>query len=289
MTVLVTPPELVRTYNSHSYDDAWDAVEDYQRVLEYTGRHPNKGSSAVASALDLPRGRVHPWMNGSRPAQVRAIQIAEEHDWLPLQTTDELFPTFNRLVAWVYSRGSITEAEYTPTFICHEESERERLADLFETLGVTYTIYREETTAKATEAHLSEHSTIIGRLLVLLGAPLGPRTHATTLPDYLTSPEPATPATDTPDPREHARTFAETYLANTARYWSWNDGFVVRHEDRSPDYLHSLATVLAYASDSDCIDVHSDSLFLPTPLVDDLCPQLVNEQQSENGNERTEL
>ncbi len=309
MPIPVTPPDLARTYNSQSYEDAWKAVEDYQRVLEYTGRHPNKGSSAVASALNLPRGRVHPWMNGSRPAPIRAIQIAEEHEWLPLNTDDALFPTFNRLVAWIFSRGSISEAEYAPMFSCDQESEQDRLAELFETIGVEYTIYREESTEKATEARISEHRTIIGRLLVLIGAPRGPRTDATTLPNYLTPPAdtpttdttqdttpttkdtasaasvstpPATDDTDntqTPErthPREHAWTFANTYLANTARYWPWKEGFVVRHEDRSPEYLHSLATVLEHAGESNSIEVNPDSLFLPTPLAEKLCPELTS-------------
>lgn len=297
MPVLVSPPDLARTYNSQSYEDAWEAVEDYQRVLEYTGRHPNKGSSAVASALELPRGRVHPWMEGSRPAPVRAIQIAEERDWLPLSTTDAVFPTFNRLVAWVYSRGSISEAKYSPMFTCHHESERERLAEYFETLGVDHTIYRDDTTAKATEARIIEHRTIVGRLLVLLGAPLGSRSDATTLPSYLTPPSDTAPDTTSNTDttieqvddqvsaaaaREHAQTFADTYLANTARYWAWEDGFVVRHEDHSSEYFRSLATVLAFAAGTDTIEINPDSLFLPTPVATTLCPALTDKINTEN-------
>lgn len=314
MTVLVTPPDLARTYNSQSYEDTWQAVEDYQQVLEYTGRHPNKGSSAVASALNLPRGRVHPWMNGSRPDPVRAIQIAEEHGWLPLATDDDVFDPFNRLVAWIFSRGSITEAEYSPMFSCHQDHEIKRLKDLLDTLAIEHTIYRSDSTDRATEARISKHRTIIGRLLVLLGAPLGPRTAEPTLPEYLTPPsdptpidpsqntdtlsdnstsEPPTPTeyqdnSRTPEstqPREHARTFANTYLANTAQYWEWREGFILRHEDRPTDYLHTLATVFEYASHNTGIEVNPDSLFLPASLAEDLCPQLVERRNAEEGPE----
>ena len=278
MSALVTPPDLARTYNPQSYEDAWATVEDYQRVLEYTGRHPNKGSSAVAGALELPRGRVHPWMNGSRPAPVRAIQIAEEHEWLPLATDDAVFPAFNRLVAWIFSRGSITEAEYTPLFSCETAAEQDRFAELCETLGVAYTLARPDSTAKGTEARFTDHRTIIGRLLVLLGAPLGARAATPTLPSYLT-PTAGSRSRDDPsplpaDPQPHARAFAETYLANTARYWAWRDGFVIRHPDRAPAYLRRLAGVLEYAHGDAVVEVNPDSLFVPTPLAEDLCPHL---------------
>jgi len=297
MSVLITPQDLAQTYKSQSYEDAWQSVEDYQRVLEYTGQHPNKGSSAVASALDLPRGRVHPWMNGSRPAPVRAIQIAEENGWLPLATDDTVFSVFNRLVAWIFSRGSVTEAEYTPLFSCERETEQERLGDLFSAIGVDYAIFREDSTARATEARITEHSTIVGRLLVLLGAPVGPRVEASRLPSYLlpqahsgsrdavieTEEPPLTKTTVTPDmdasqqltsaeSQKLARTFAETYLANTARYWEWRDGYVVKHDNRTKEYFQALANIFECASENTGVDVNSDSLFLPAPLAENLCP-----------------
>lgn len=70
---------LADTYRGGYAPDPWERVTEYQRVLEYTAEHPNKGSSAVASALELPRGRIRPWMDGARPDPVCAIQTAEEH------------------------------------------------------------------------------------------------------------------------------------------------------------------------------------------------------------------
>lgn len=259
MTVLVTPPELARTYNAQSYEDPWDAVEDYQRVLEYTGRHPQKGSSAVASALELPRGRVHPWMNGSRPAPVRAIQIAEAHDWLPLTDEGSIFQAFNRLAAWILSRGSIA-VDYSPSFVCPTEAEQARLVPLFETLDVSYTLYRQDSTDRATEARLTEHRTIIGRLLAELGVPVGTRADATNLPEYLTS-----------TPLATQQAFADTYLRNVARYWAWRDGYVIRHDDSTDESRQALATLFEQAStgaEAHQIEVNSDSLFVPAPVVE---------------------
>lgn len=258
MGVLVTPQDLARTYNPQSYEDAWETVEDYQRVLEYTGRHPQKGSSAVSSKLNLPRGRIHPWMNGSRPAPVRAIQIAETHDWLPLTDDGPIFMAFNRLVAWIFSRGSISTSEYSPLFVCPTEAEQERLRHLLATIDISYTLQREDSTDRATEAQLAEHRTIVGRILGELGAPLGPRENATSLPGYLdTVSETAVAA------------FADTYLENTARYWEFRDGYIVKQEDRTASYRTALAGLFArlVPSDADDIEVNRDSLFLPASTV----------------------
>lgn len=263
MTTFVTPPDLARTYKSQSYEDPWSAVEDYQRVLEYTGRHPNKGSAAVASALNLPRGRVQPWMDGGRPAPVRAIQIAEEHEWLPLDADSSVFPAFNQLAAWIFSRGSITNADFLPTFVCTTEPERDRLSQVLEAVGVPYTFSRTEQDAdRVTEAKITEHSAIIGRLLSELGVPLGPRENAARLPSYLEE-----------IPTEDQYAFAATYLENTARYWDWEDGYIIRHEDRPESYRRSLASFLTDVSDhpkAESIVVNPDSLFIPAAVVEDI-------------------
>ena len=80
--MLATPPELARTYDLPSYIDPWDLIRDYQRVIEYTGANPNKGSTAVANALNHLRLCIRPWLDGSVPDAVRGIQFAERKDWL---------------------------------------------------------------------------------------------------------------------------------------------------------------------------------------------------------------
>jgi hypothetical protein len=65
---------LARTYGGDR--DGWERVTEYQRVLEYTGKHPDKGSSAVASAVGLPRGRIRPWIDdGARPDPVFPLVV----------------------------------------------------------------------------------------------------------------------------------------------------------------------------------------------------------------------
>jgi len=98
---------LTETYTGGYAPDPWERVTEYQRVLEYTAKHPNKGSTAVATALELPRGRIRPWMDGARPDPVRAIQTAEAHGWLDLDHGAAPFTGLNTLVARIFSAGAI--------------------------------------------------------------------------------------------------------------------------------------------------------------------------------------
>lgn len=262
MVTLVNLKDLARTYKTKAYTDPWQTVEDYHRVLEYTAENPQKGSSAVSSALDLPRGRIHPWMNGSRPSPVRAIQVAETQGWLPITSADDTAVCFTRLVAWIFSRGSITAADYSPSFVCASNSERSRLETALNRLDIPYDIYRIDESGRSVEARISEHRSIIGRILTELGAPKGSPSTATHTPAYLH---------DAPSQLQYA--FAMTYLRNRSHYWDWRDGYVIRHDEYPETYRQSLATFfrqLSTVSATDNIEVNPDSVFLPAAVVEDI-------------------
>lgn len=262
MTNLVSLKDLARTYTTKSYPDPWQAVEDYQRVLEYTAENPQKGSSAVSSALELPRGRVHPWMNGSRPAPVRAVQVAESQDWLPLTTEEDDAVWFTELVTWIFSRGSITEADYSPSFVCSSEGEQSRLGTVFNNLGITYDIYREMESGRSTEARISEYRSIVGRILTELGAPRGSPNTVTQIPSYLHD-----------DPLTLQYVFATTYMMNASKYWEWRDGYIIRQDEYTDAYRNSLAKLFRRLSDKAAahdIEVNPDSIFLPAAVVEEI-------------------
>ncbi len=44
--------------------------------MDYSSRHPDKGSEAIASALDVPRSRIRPWLDGGQHDAVRATDVA---------------------------------------------------------------------------------------------------------------------------------------------------------------------------------------------------------------------
>lgn len=66
---------LARSYGGDR--DGWERVVEYQRVMAWQGEHPQKGSQAAATALNLPRGRVRPWLDDTMPDAMRVINIAQ--------------------------------------------------------------------------------------------------------------------------------------------------------------------------------------------------------------------
>ncbi|SDD44600.1 hypothetical protein SAMN05192552_102339 [Natrinema hispanicum] len=50
--------ELARTYDGSAYADPYETVQEYRAVMRYASQHPNKGSHAVATAIDTPRSRI---------------------------------------------------------------------------------------------------------------------------------------------------------------------------------------------------------------------------------------
>lgn len=179
---------LSETYTGGRYTDPWESVEEYFDVLEYTARFPNKGSAAVANALELPRSRIRPWMDdGSRPDPVRAVQVAEEREWLDLDWESTPFTGLNVLVAWIFSSGSLGEHYYTPQFHVTDETLLVLETALDAANAPPHTIERVDDDRRGMEVHITEHRTIFGRFLHILGAPVGPKNQQThiELPPYL--------------------------------------------------------------------------------------------------------
>ena len=80
---------LVRTHDQPSYRDPWRVVQDYRRVRRAMADHPDKASSALSSEVNLPRGRIRPWVDGdSKPDCLRGLGMAQEYGWI-LDTWDD--------------------------------------------------------------------------------------------------------------------------------------------------------------------------------------------------------
>lgn len=228
--VLATATELARTYHPPGYSDPWECVTDYQQVLEYTATHPSLGSSAVSSRLNLPRSRIRPWMNGSRPDVVRGIQTAEAHGWLAAHATPDTERALVQLAVWALSGGSIACGESTHVYFSldHDDGTFEQIADI---AGIDYDVVNANTEGRATEARPTTDGAVLARVLIAMGVPATAtvKQTATTLPAFVS---------ECSDSQRAA--FARIYALNRGATHSDKATLTIR-EQRPESYLQQLA------------------------------------------------
>ena len=235
---------LAEQYRGGRYAKPWEVVEQYREVLDYTARKPNLGSSAVAARLDLPRSRIRPWMDGSRPDPVRAIETAEDYGWLDLEYGACPFRGLNILVAWIFAGGSINKS-FVPSFTIDDD---EMLAVLARVCDCANTpsarIERTEDDCRATEAVIEVDASVFGRLLVALGAPVGNKGPADdiALPAYLMG-----------APEETRLTFARTVVWHRGTQTAVPNYPIQVREERTDRYWMQLRWLFESLVGSDAI------------------------------------
>lgn len=230
---MLTEAALAHTYSHPSYADPMDVVADYERVREWASHHPDAGSTAAANALDLPRGRIRPWLDATKPDVVRALETARELDWFNVAVTNERGRAFGVLTAAVLSGGSITQATFRPRFTVSNLVVTERVTEALEVLGCESQRVAENAAGRATELEPTKHGALLGRALVALGLPTGSKVNSEiSLPAFLEG-----------APQSLRRTWVETYLANRGTELRQKDSLTVQ-EKRSEEYLTGLAKLI---------------------------------------------
>ncbi|ELZ08039.1 hypothetical protein C478_18497 [Natrinema thermotolerans DSM 11552] len=226
---------LARTYDGGAYEDGWAATLDYQAVMRYASEHPNKGSHAISTALEIPRGRIRPWVDGdSKPDAVRGVETARKHGWLEATYGDPEFAPLNTLVANVFSGGSIATETYMPSFALDRAGEDSHVVDALEAVGLDYQLAHRDSDDRGTEARPTEDGTVLGRVLAVLGAPVGPKAEIDdlTLPWYLED-----------APHETKEMFVLAYLANRALHQREKRTVQIQ-EQRPKSYRDELAALI---------------------------------------------
>ena len=253
--------ELVRTYETPSYADPWEAVEDYERTIAYTAKHPNKGSQALATSLELPRSRIRPWVDdGSRPDCYRGLQTALKNDWFVDDWTDEVAIALNCLAAWVLSSGSIDD-RWVPTFITAADREEiETLRRIAHTAGVPLTTTREDED-RPIEWRPDRDASALGRVLYTwLGVRGDKSKHAVRFPDYVRY-----------APDHIARDFARVYVQQRGTLREDRGKFVQLAATRSDRFRADLASTLARAvSEPDAIRASAWPIRIYEPALSEL-------------------
>lgn len=228
----VSEQALARTYRSPNYADSYETVEDYRRVMSYASR-TDAGSTAIANRFDLPRGRVRPWIDQkSVPDPIRAINQARDSGWIDVGYSDTQFTALNTLVANIFSAGSILEANYVPLFALNHRGRDSHVLDALDLAGVEYQVFERD--GRADEVRPTDNAPTLGRILSVLGAPVGAKAEQDlVLPTYLED-----------APAETRELFVAAYLENRAIEHEGKDTLTVL-EARNRDYLEDLTELIA--------------------------------------------
>jgi hypothetical protein len=191
---------LVRTYNTPAYADPWDCVQDFERVQRKAAENPNKGSAALASVVDLPRGRIRPWLDGARPDCYRGLQTALERGWI-LDEWNQRGRALNCLAAWTLTSGSIDTDWWVPQWVADTEVEREALERYAEAGGIRLVRTREDDD-RPDEYRPDADASVLGRVLSTWTGLQGDKDRTVRFPRYVRF-----------APDEVARDFCRVYVA----------------------------------------------------------------------------
>ena len=172
---------LARTYNTPSYDDPYDAVQDYRRVQQVAAKHPNKGSTALSSVVELPRSRIRTWVdNDGMPDAARGVMDARRQGWIT--PDNEMRTALAALAGHLLGGGSIARKNYVPSVAAGRRVSPDKIAAAFRAVGVRPTRRHEEQGSRATEVLPATHASVLGRTLAAWECPVGGRATIETLP-----------------------------------------------------------------------------------------------------------
>jgi hypothetical protein len=251
---------LARTYASLNNRDGWTRVEEFQRVQQWRSKYPDKGSSAASSALDLPRGRIRPWFNGSKPDPARAVEVADVNGWLDAQPGSQVFEALSVLHAWILAGGSILAKTYVPRLAVDTDDPRKLAAVALDVVGVDVTVSREREhdsePSRSAELRPMDHASTLGRFLVaVLDAPLGEKAgHDIHVPAWLAA-----------TPFDTQLRWARTVVTLRGTQTDPRHGYrcQLKEESRPEDYYHDLGDCFAtIVGDDDQVTVGAQTIRL---------------------------
>ncbi len=222
------------TYSEDTYESPYERLETYERVMQASAEHPDKKSSALSSIVELPRYQIETWVDdGGKPDVVRGVETAQAHDWLDVDVSSKQFAALNTLVAAVFSGGTINE-NYVPAFAPDTDGVTfTRVKDALDQLGAGTKTRGDDDPDRATEVLPGEDASVLGRVLVALGAPLGAKnTDAdVSLPAYLDD-----------SPHQVRQEFVEVYVWNRGQ--QAGEGETVQILEKRPEQFREELGVL---------------------------------------------
>ncbi len=162
----------INTYQPPGEADAATLVRQYETVRAHMAEHPTQQSAAVATALDLSRGRIRSWVDDDgRPDAMRGLETLTEHGWLHHEWTDRSLAALTGLCAWVVAGGTIVTTDWQAAFSVADGTAGD-LTRLGEALGLDWRQRHTDDERSGTEWLPRRHGSVLARLLAVLGAPV---------------------------------------------------------------------------------------------------------------------
>jgi hypothetical protein len=173
---LLSERELARTYSPAP------GVDPYERLQRYreTRRYPDDwGSQRVATDMGVSRETIQAWVDdGSKPDAARAVGVAEDRGWLATEWTPTV-RALGMLVIGVYACGSVSAEHHRPSWLPGNELAEATIRDALAEAGVGVSTVERSDRSHTDELRPGEHSSPLGRALVVASAPVGVKTAET--------------------------------------------------------------------------------------------------------------
>ncbi len=203
---LVPPESFVRSYDPPGEVDAWKAVIGYRRALTMYQERRAPSVSSIAEEVDLPPDVLEPWLESDQdPLPVSGLEQAQALGWIDIDPVSDTFRGLNVLVGSTFGLGVIDAETYRPRFSIRTPRDIERLGWAIDRVGLRYAMVRDSEDDRARELRPTKHAPILGRVLVVLGAPVARNAQSIDgLPKYLSVVS-----------REHRLAFARSFLESS--------------------------------------------------------------------------
>lgn len=262
---IISPKAFVRTYSPIGYDDPWELVEDYFTLVEFAAENPDVTPYKTAQLLGLSVDRTRNWYEGAKPSAVKALEVVDALGWDETPWDSPTGRAFNIFAAAIYGSGTLGN-DFHPAIMLTDDVDDEgqvALEAVVRTLVGSVEIALKDDENRPPVLKPGDHGPILGRALYVLGVPKGPKTApGYSLPEYL----------------DHVseslrREFVEVYVLLRAYHPSANSRRMDIKEERSPEYLESLAALIADVTGEEPT-VRTNGIYLSVGLVDNLSLQI---------------
>ena len=219
----VSEKELAKTYDPVR---GWETVTQFREAKRLRTEQPDLARAEIARRVGRKPSAVRGWLaEGKTPQVVKGLRVARERGWLNIESTSERFRAFNQLVAWVFAGGGLAKKVFSPRFSADDHLTLAALHQLLQWANIPYRVREPEQSHHALEIVPSEDASVCGRVLHVLGAPLGVKAQqeSLSLPSYLD-------------------TVSKAYQRDFARVYVLNRGKNVDSSGTAGSYVHGLSS-----------------------------------------------